>query len=270
MVATPIGNLQDITLRALELLQTADLIACEDTRVSGKLLSAYGIKSKLLSYNDHNAGERRHQIFDAIRDDQKVVLISDAGTPLVSDPGYKLVRDAIAEGFYVTALPGASSVITGLCLSGLPSDRFFFAGFLPSKTEARKKDIASLAAVPSTLIFFESAKRLVACLEALHEGLGDREAAVMRELTKLHEEAERGTLQKLIAHYSKQGEPKGEIVIVVAPPLAQEVSDEEIRAQMLALLSDHSVKEAAAILSEQTGRPRKELYTLALSLQDKS
>ena len=196
MVATPIGNLQDITLRALELLKIADLIACEDTRVSGKLLSAYGIKCPLLSYNDHNAGERRPKIFDALADGKKVVLISDAGTPLVSDPGYKLVRDAIEEGFYVTALPGASSVIVGLCLSGLPSERFFFAGFLSSKKEARKKDIEALVAIPSTLLFFESARRLIDCLSALHDGLGNRQAAVMRELTKLHEETKRGTLQE--------------------------------------------------------------------------
>lgn len=269
IVATPIGNLQDMTQRALDILAKADLIVCEDTRVSGKLLSAYGISAPTLSYNDHNAEERRPKIMQALQDGKHVALVSDAGTPLVSDPGYKLVREAIAQGVYVTALPGASSVLAALCLSGLPSDRFFFAGFLPAKQEALKKEIASLAAIPSTLILFESAKRLTDTLAALHKGLGNRQAAVVRELTKLYEETKRGTLQELHQYYEKAGEPKGEIVIVIAPPAEENASDDDIESKLKLLLSTHSVKEAASIVAEETGRPRKDIYSLALVLMQK-
>lgn len=266
LVATPIGNLGDITLRALEALKQCELIACEDTRVSARLLSHYGISRPLVSYNDHNAAARRPQIMQALRSGKKVALVSDAGTPLISDPGYKLVQEAIAAGIHVTTLPGPSSVLSALCLSGLPSDRFFFAGFLPAKKEACKKEIASLSRIPSTLIFFESAKRLSQTLPALAAGLGDRQAAVVREITKLYEETRRGTLGALAAHYEAQGEPKGEVVIVVAPPAEEAASEADIETSLRTLLESHSVKEAAAILAEQTGKPRKELYALALSL----
>ena len=262
MVATPIGNLSDISLRALDILKLADLVVCEDTRVSGKLLSHYGIKKPLLSYNDHNAAERRPEIMAALKNGKYVALISDAGTPLVSDPGYKLVREVMAEHIYVTAIPGASSVLAALCLSGLPSDRFFFAGFLPAKAEALKKDIATLAAIPSTLVLFESANRSPATLAALAAGLGDRQAAVVRELTKLYEEARRGTLSELAA----MDAPRGEVVIVVAPPGEKNMADGDMEAQLTMLLTSHSVKEAATILAEQTGKPRKEIYALALKL----
>ncbi len=218
IVATPIGNLRDITLRALDALNAADLIVCEDTRVSGKLLSHYGISKPTLSYNDHNGPERRPKIMAALTEGKCVALVSDAGTPLVSDPGYKLVREAIERGFYVTTLPGASSVLSALCLSGLPTDRFLFAGFLPAKKEACRKAIQTLANVPSTLVLFESARRLPETLALLQEVLGNREAAVVREITKLYEESRRGTLQELHAHYEKAGAPKGEVVIVVGPP----------------------------------------------------
>lgn len=269
IVATPIGNLQDITLRALDVLKMADLIVCEDTRVTGKLLSAYGINKPTLSYNDHNGEERRPKIMEMLRDGKHVALVSDAGTPLVSDPGFKLARDVLAEGIYVTALPGASSVLSALCLSGLPSDRFFFAGFLPAKQEARAKEIASLAAIPSTLILFESAKRLSETLGALQKGLGNRQAAVVRELTKLYEETKRGTLEDLVRYYNESGEPKGEIVLVIAPPVAESASDSDIESKLTLLLSSHGVKEAASIVAEETGRPRKEIYSLALSLLGK-
>lgn len=269
IVATPIGNLKDISLRALELLEAADLILCEDTRVSGKLLSHYGIKKPTLSYNDHNGDERRPKIFAALNEGKRVALVSDAGTPLVSDPGYKLVREALEKEIYVTALPGASSVLPALTLSGLPSDRFFFAGFLPARQEAALKDIQSLAHIPSTLVLFESARRLSATLSLLHKGLGNRHAAIVREITKLYEESKRGMLSELIEYYEHAGEPKGEVVMVIAPPGAEAVSDDVLEAKLNALLKSHSVKEAASIVAEETGRARKELYTLALKLMQK-
>lgn len=266
IVATPIGNLKDITLRALDTLKDADVIVCEDTRVTAKLLNHYGIKKPTLSYNDHNGAERRPEIMNQLRQGKRVVLVSDAGTPLVSDPGYKLVKDAMSEGCYITALPGASSVLAALCLSGLPTDRFFFAGFLPPKQEACKKDLQTLLDIPATLVFFESARRLNDTLPLMHKVLGNREAAVVREITKLFEESKTGTLQELCRHYEKEGEPKGEVVIVVGPPLAAEEDAQDIEAKLKLLLKKHSVKEAASVLAEQTGRSRKDLYTLALRL----
>jgi len=269
LVATPIGNLGDITLRALEVLKQADLIACEDTRESSKLLSHYGISKPLLSYNDHNGAQRRPAIIDALKNGQRVALISDAGTPLISDPGYKLVREVVQLGLQVTTLPGASSVLSALCLSALPTDRFLFAGFLPPKKEAALTELRTLAATPATLVLFESARRLLQTLPLLREVLGNRQAAVVRELTKLFEEARRGTLEELIAHYTKEGEPKGEVVIVVGPPDEQEsLSEDELKRQLALLLREHSVKEAAAIMAEQTGKPRKELYALALKMAE--
>jgi 16S rRNA (cytidine1402-2'-O)-methyltransferase len=267
LVATPIGNLRDMTLRAIDVLQAADLIVCEDTRVTAKLLSHYAIKKPTLSYNDHNGAIRRPKILSTLEEGKRVALVSDAGTPLISDPGYKLVKEALALGIYVTALPGASSVLTGLSLSGLPSDRFFFAGFLPAKKEACKKELQSLAAIPSTLVFFESARRLAETLVLLHDILGNRDAAVMRELTKLYEETRRGTLAELAAHYAASGAPKGEVVIAAGPPLALEAAEEGMEARLLWLLKSHSVKEAAAVLAEQTGKPRKEIYALALNIR---
>ena len=269
IVATPIGNFGDITLRALDILRIADLICCEDTRVSGNLLAHYGIKKPLLSYNDHNAGERRPEIFAAIENGKRVALISDAGTPLVSDPGYKLVREALDRGFFVTTLPGASSVLSALCLSGLPSDQFFFGGFLPTKTEALKKHIANLATIPATLIFFESARRLKETLAILQEILSDRQAAIVREITKLYEESRRGKLSELLANIQQKGVPKGEVVIVIAPPQdAEIIANHNIESQLALLLKSHSVKEAATILAEQTGMSRKELYAKALRIVD--
>lgn len=270
IVATPIGNLADITLRAIDILGACDLILCEDTRVSKKLLSHYGISKPTLSYNDHNGEERRPQIFEALESGKRVALISDAGTPLVSDPGYKLVREVIERGFYVTSLPGASSVMAALCLSGLPTDRFLFAGFLPAKTEACRTEITSLREINATLVLFESARRLQDTLFLLHDILGNRPAAIVREITKLFEETRRGTLLELIAHYNEAGEPKGEVVIVIGAPLAQEATAESIEAKLTLLLASHSIKEAAAILAENTGKPRKELYALALKIMDKN
>lgn len=271
IVATPIGNLSDISLRALDILKLVDVIACEDTRVSGGLLSHYGIKKPLISYNDHNADERRPEILAEIESGKRVALISDAGTPLVSDPGYKLVRGALAKDIYVTAIPGASSVLAALCLSGLPSDSFFFGGFLPSKAEALRKYIASLASVPATLIFFESARRLEESLAILNEALGGRQAAIVRELTKLYEESRRGKLPELLQYIQDNGAPKGEVVLVIAPPGEVEVMEkQQFEHNLELLLKSHSVKEAASIIAEQTGYPRKEIYAIALKIQQKS
>ena len=267
IIATPIGNLKDITLRALDTLAACDLIVCEDTRVTGKLLAHYGIKKPLLSYNDHNGGERRPKILSELAAGKSVALVSDAGTPLISDPGYKLVREAMERGIYVSALPGASAALAALCLSGLPSDRFFFAGFLPAKKEACRKDIRLLAGIPATLVLFESARRLPETLKLLHEELGERAAAVSREITKLYEETRRGSLQELHEFYQASGAPKGEVVIVIGPPGKKEISAGDIDERLKELLSSHSVKEAAAMLAKETGRPRKEIYQMALQAQ---
>lgn len=266
IVATPIGNLGDITLRALETLKAADVIVCEDTRVTGKLLSHFGILKPTWSYNDHNARSRRPRILEALEEGKRVALVSDAGTPLISDPGYKLVREALAAGYYVTTLPGASSVMAALCLAGLPTDRFFFAGFLPAKATACKKTIAELKTVPATLVMFESARRLPHTLKLLAEELGVREAAVVREITKLFEETRRAPLAGLAAHYEKEGEPKGEVVIVIAPPQEEAPPAAELDALLQRLLKTHSLKEAVAVAAEQTGLARKDVYARALAV----
>ena len=220
IIATPIGNLGDITLRALEALAGADVIACEDTRVTRKLLDRYAIATSLIPYHEHNAAKARPQLLRRLADGAAIALVSDAGTPLVSDPGFKLVREATLAGHAVTALPGASAVLAGLAVAGLPTDQFFFAGFLPPKEAARRARIAELSRIPATLVLFESGPRVAATLADLAAGLGQtREAALCRELTKLHEEIRRGELAALASAYSGT-EPRGEIVLVVAPPQA--------------------------------------------------
>ncbi|MEE8189894.1 MAG: 16S rRNA (cytidine(1402)-2'-O)-methyltransferase [Kiloniellales bacterium] len=268
LVATPIGNLKDITLRALEVLHRVDLIACEDTRVTGKLLKAHGIKTPMTPYHEHNAARVRPRLIAALKGGQAVALVSDAGTPLISDPGYKLVQAAIAEGVGVTPLPGACAALTALTASGLPSDRFFFAGFLPNKKTARIKALKELAPVPGSLVIYESARRLAASLTDMAEVLGPRHAAVARELTKLHEELRRGALAELAAHYQEAGAPKGEVVIVVAPPGpgADGAEAPDLDAALRAALEDHSLRDAVALVAQETGRPRKEVYARALEL----
>ncbi len=264
VVATPIGNLGDITLRAIECLKAADVIACEDTRVTSKLLSAYGVSVPMISYHDHSDEKKEAELLSLLEQGKRVALVSDAGTPLVSDPGFRLVRLATQAGYYVTTLPGASSVMAALVLSGIACERFFFAGFLPTKTQALHQELAALKAIPSSLVFFESARRLTETLVAMQEVLGDRQAAVVREITKLFEEARRGTVSQLIAHYEKAGEPKGEVVIVVAPPLMETMSDDAIKEQIAALLPTHGIKETSSLVAEMTGRSKKEIYALAL------
>ena len=269
VTATPIGNLKDITLRALEVMENADGIYCEDTRVTSKLLNHYGFKTKLHPYHEHNAQSVRPKILDRIEAGDAVVLVSDAGTPLISDPGYKLVKEAHERGVRVTTLPGPSAMVAALTLAGLPTDRFMFAGFTPNKTKARKDFFKPLAGVPTTLVFYEGPSRVAASLADMAEVLGaNREGALCREITKAFEEVRRGTLQELADHYADLPAPKGEVVIVVGPPLQQEMSDDAVESALRDALKTQSVKEAATLLAEVTGRPRKELYQWALRMKD--
>jgi 16S rRNA (cytidine1402-2'-O)-methyltransferase len=266
LVATPIGNLGDVTLRALETLAAADLIACEDTRVTARLLERYGIRTALTPYHDHNAAAARPKILARLRDGGAVALVSDAGTPLVSDPGYRLVRAAQDEDFAVTAIPGASAVLAALAVAGLPTDRFFFEGFLPPKDAARRARIPELARIPATLVLFETGPRLADALAALAEGLGDRTATVCRELTKLHEEVRRDTLVALARAYAEGGETRGEFVLVIAPPEARAASAEEIDELLRQALRTQTVKDAVGAVAAATGEPRAQVYRRALAL----
>ncbi len=267
IVATPIGNAGDITLRALDLLRRADRIACEDTRVTGKLMARYGIATPLLAYHEHNAQRMRPVLLERLRRGETIALVSDAGTPLVSDPGYKLVRAAIDAGIPVTTLPGASAALSALVLSGLPTDRFFFAGFLPPRSAARRAELTELAAIPASLIFFESAGRLADSLADMAAVLGARDAAVARELTKLYEEVRRGTVAELAEHYAAADPPKGEIVIVVGPPdAAAEASDATIDDALRTALANDSLRDAVAVVAAALDAPRRRVYARALAL----
>ena len=267
LVATPIGNLGDITLRALQTLAAADLIACEDTRVSRKLLDHYGIETALTPYHEHNAAAARPKLLSRIADGGVVALVSDAGTPLISDPGFKLVREARDGGLYVTALPGASSVLTALVGSGLPTDRFLFEGFLPAKATQRRARIAELVRIPASIVLFESGPRIADSLADLAAAFGEREAAICRELTKLHEEVRRERLTALASHYAGDAEIRGEFVIVIAPPdgEAQPAAD-DVDALIRAALARVSVKDAVGEIVAATGLPRRDVYQRALEL----
>jgi len=266
LVATPIGNLADISLRALQTLAAADVIACEDSRVTRKLTEHYGIATPLTPYHEHNAAEARPKLLARLAEGQVVALVSDAGTPLISDPGYKLVRAASEAGHAVIAVPGASAALTALTAAGLPTDRFFFEGFLPPKQAARQKRIAALASIPATLVLFESGPRLPAALADLAVGLGPRSAAICRELTKLHEEIRRDDLLSLARHYEHGGETRGEIVIVVAPPQEESESAGDVDELLRRALARVSVKDAVGEVALATGRPRREVYQRALAL----
>ncbi len=265
IVATPIGNLGDITRRASDVLARCNLIACEDTRVTHKLLRHLGISKPLWRYDDHSADVDRDRLLDAMRH-SAVALVSDAGTPIVSDPGYRLVRAARDMGIVVTSLPGPSAPVMALTLSGLPSDRFLFAGFLPQKDMARRAVLEELGAVRSTLIFFETAPRLDKSLAAIAEVLPGREVAVARELTKLYEECRRGTPDSLRAHYDAHP-PKGEIVLLVGPPVAQAVDALDADALLLAALKLEKPSQAAASVAKATGLDRRTLYARAMELR---
>lgn len=270
LVATPIGNAADITLRALALLRRADLVACEDSRVTGPLLQRYGIRTRLLPYHEHNAAKVRPQLIEKLQGGAVVALVSDAGTPLINDPGYKLVKDCIAAGIHVTALPGASAVPTALCLSGLPSDRFLFAGFPPPKSAARRSWLAELKSVPATLVLLESAQRLADSLADMAAVLGpDREAAMARELTKKFEEVRRGSLAALAAHYAEHGPPKGEVTLVIGPPPAAAApSEADLDAALAEVMNRLPLRQAVDEVATLLGLPRKPVYARALQLRD--
>jgi 16S rRNA (cytidine1402-2'-O)-methyltransferase len=266
IVATPIGNLADVTLRALATLAAADVIACEDTRVTAVLLRHYAIDRSLLAYHDHNAERQRPHLLALLGEGKAVALVSDAGTPLVSDPGFHLVQEARAAGHPVTPIPGTSAVLAALVASGLPTDTFLFAGFLPAKEGPRAARLSELAAVPATLVFFESPQRLSATLAAMVAAFGaSRTAVVARELTKLFETVVDATLAELAARFHEP--PKGEIVIVVAPPVPARASPEEAERILRSLLAEHSPAKAASEAAAVTGLPRRDLYRRALALK---
>jgi len=266
VTATPIGNLGDITYRAVETLKAAELIVCEDTRQTAKLCAAYGIKTPLKPYHEHNAARARPGLIKKLQDGAAICLVSDAGTPLISDPGYKLVREARDAGVAVIPLPGASAVITALCAAGAPSDHFLFAGFAPSRAGARDKAFAAVAEIAATLVFYESGPRLCACLEAMAAVFGERRAVVARELTKLHEEFREGELSELAASY-KDAPPKGEIVVLVFPPETKPVTVEALDDFLKDALETMSVKDAAAQAASILGAARKSAYARALKLK---
>ncbi|AXS38938.1 16S rRNA (cytidine(1402)-2'-O)-methyltransferase [Breoghania sp. L-A4] len=270
IVSTPIGNLRDITIRALETLSGADMIACEDTRVTRILLQRYDIRTPLIAYHEHNAAKMRPKILSALAEGKVVAQVSDAGTPLLSDPGYRLVRDVVAEGFRVFPIPGASAPLAALVGAGLPTDTILFAGFLPQKSSARRRRLEDLRHVPATQVFFESPRRLGATLGDMAQVLGGaRAAAVARELTKKFETFERGTLGDLAQRFADTP-PRGEIVIAIAPPEAEETSDADVDALLRDALRDLPVSAAAGQIAKQTGRDRRALYKRALALRDET
>jgi 16S rRNA (cytidine1402-2'-O)-methyltransferase len=256
-----------MTLRGLATLAAADLIACEDTRVTRVLTVRFGISTPLLAYHDHNAERQRPKLMALLSEGKAVALVSDAGTPLISDPGYRLVVEAVAAGIRVVPVPGASAVMAALVASGLATDSFFFAGFLPPKSAGRRKRLAALAAVPATLVFFEAPQRVAAALGDMAEVLGSRDAAVARELTKAFETVRRGTLAGLAPAFAGEPTPKGEIVIVVGPP-GDVAPDEDAADRLLSeLLKTRSLKEATAEAAAVTGLPRRDLYRRALAIR---
>lgn len=267
-VATPIGNLGDITLRALETLKECDAIACEDTRHTQKLLTHYGIKKPLVALHDHNEGQMAAKLVARVQKGEVIAVVSDAGMPLVADPGYQLMQAAIAGGVATSVLPGANAALMGLSLSGLPTDSFTFVGFLPPKAGARQERLAKLAAIPITTIFYESPQRLTDTLAEMAKIWGDRPAAVARELTKRFEDVQRGTLSELHKHYTAH-EPKGEIVLIVGGATAQAAPAADIDDLLRDALQEHGVKQAAQIVAAQTGGTVRDIYARALALKGK-
>ena len=267
LVATPIGNLGDITLRALETLAGVDIIACEDTRITRRLTERYGISGTLKQYHEHNAEAARPKILEKLAQGASIALVSDAGTPLISDPGFKLVREVSAAGFDVIALPGPSSVLAALAVAALPTDRFFFEGFLPSRQMARRARLTELARIDATLVMFDSGNRVQDTLADLADVMGNRDAAICRELTKMHEEVRRAPLAEL-ARTAGGLEIRGEFVLVIGPPAAdaQVMTDADLDALLQAALQRDSVKDAVAQAVEVSGRPRREIYARALEL----
>ncbi len=267
IVATPIGNLSDITVRALETLAAADVVACEDTRVTRILLDRYGIARRTTPYHEHNATEAGARLVERLQEGKSVALVSDAGTPLVSDPGYRLVEMALEAGIRVVPIPGASALLAALSGAGLPTDTFLFAGFLAAKAGQRRARLEELANVPATLVFYESPRRLDDTLAAMAETLGDRCAVVARELTKTFEEFRRGALAELAAHYADAGAPKGEVVICVAPPLAQSANVEDVDAMLAELVPELGASRAAAEAAKRTGLKKSDLYRRLMDMK---
>jgi len=271
LVATPIGNLGDVTLRALETLAAVDVLACEDTRVTRILLDRYGIRQKPYAYHEYNAAEAGPRLIAALEEGRSVALVSDAGTPLVSDPGFRLVGQALERGLRVVPIPGPSAVLAALTASGLPSDAFLFAGFLPPKDGQRRSRLEELRHVPATLIFFESPRRLPESLAAMSDVLGaDRQAAIGRELTKTFEEMRTGTLAELAAAYAAEGEPRGEIVVCIGPPIERPASAQDTDSLLLSLAEEMSTSKAAAEAARMTGGHKPDLYRRLLELREKN
>ena len=264
IVATPIGNLGDMTLRALDVLRGAAMIACEDTRVTGKLLKHFGISARLQRLDDHAPPEVRARVIDLARN-EAVALVSDAGTPLISDPGYRLVKEARAAGVPVISIPGACAAVSALSIAGLPSDRFLFAGFLPVKDKARRETLEALSGIAATLVFYETAPRIERSLRAIAELWPQREVAVARELTKLHEECRSGSAASLADHYAAYP-PKGEIVLLIGPPAEAEAPVADPDKLLRAALADAGPGKAAGIVAKATGLDRAALYARALEL----
>ncbi len=266
-MATPIGNLQDVTLRALDVLRRANRIACEDTRVTGKLLKHFGIAAQTFSYNDHNGAKVRPRILADLKAGKAIALVSDAGTPLISDPGYKLVQACVDEDIQVIPVPGASALLAGLVTAALPTDRVMFAGFLPPKQKARQTALQDLAMINATLVFYETGPRLAGAIADMARQFGSRPAVVARELTKLYEDVRRGSLDHLAQDYAAEPAPKGELVIVIGPP-AKGQNGETINVDdaLIQALETLSVRDAAAEVADLTGRPRRDIYARALAL----
>lgn len=267
IIATPIGNLKDISERALEIIKLSELVICEDTRVTNRLLSSYGIKKSMIVYNDHSDEKERKKILNILREGKVVSLVSDAGTPLISDPGYKLVRALIDENIYFTTIPGPSSVISALVLSGLPSNRFLFEGFLPNTQKARREHLQEISGFNGSLIFFERAERLEETFLALLELLGNRDAAIVREISKTFEETLRGKLKELLQKLKGGWLPKGEIVIVVGPPEKQEIDSDTINKALKKKMKLMSVKDAVDDVSDELKLSRKVVYQHALEIK---
>jgi 16S rRNA (cytidine1402-2'-O)-methyltransferase len=267
LVATPIGHLGDITLRALETLAGVDIIACEDTRITRRLTERYAIAAELKPYHEHNAALARPKILERLGQGASIALVSDAGTPLISDPGFKLVREVCAAGHPVIAVPGPSSVLTALSVAALPTDRFFFEGFLPAREHARRTRLTELARIDATLVMFESGNRVQGTLADLAEIMGGRDAAICRELTKMHEEVKRAPISEL-AEAAGSLETRGEFVLVIGPPPAdaQVMAEDKLDELLRASLQRDSVKDAVAHAVELSGRPRRAVYARALEL----
>lgn len=269
LVATPIGNLKDITLRALEVLKAVDIVACEDTRTSGVLLKHYGITTPMKAYHTHNEAESTEKMIAELSSGKRIALISDAGTPLLSDPGARLVKAAIEAGVRVTPIPGASALLSALTVAGMPAEQFFYAGFLPNKSGARTQGLKHFRHLQATLVYYEAPHRLLDSLADMREVFGEREAAVARELTKLHEECVRGSLSDIIAHFETHA-PRGECVILVhGAPTAAAMEDDDIDAALLSAMKSSSLKEAVAQVAEHAGRAKSDVYARALALKDK-